>query len=111
MVKSGVFNVYTAIIFVAVFGIVYMSQLAVSHTMIAYMPMRFRSHGFVATMSGMLNAVTYGGTAISTYAMSFLTDNSSLLLIIWLIVLAVAIVFLLLGANKWKKFVGNNTSL
>ncbi len=111
MVKSGVFNVYTAIIFVAVFGIVYMSQLAVSHTMIAYMPMRFRSLGFVATMSGMLNAVTYGGTAISTYAMSFLTDNSSLLLIIWLIVLAVAIVFLLLGANKWKKFVGNNTSL
>lgn len=111
MVRSGVFNVYTAIIFVVVFGIVYTSQLAVSHTMIAFMPMRFKAFGFVATMSGMLNAVTYGGTAISTYAMSFLTDNSPLLLTIWLIVLGVAMLFLTLGYKKWKAFVANSTSI
>lgn len=111
MVLSGVFNVYTAIVFVVVFGIVYTSQLAVSHSMIAFIPMRFKALGLVATMSGMLNACSYAGTAISTYAMSFITDNSTLLLTIWLIVLVVAVVFLLLGAKRWKNFVGADTSI
>jgi len=81
------------------------SMHGVNLILISMLPPFFRDTGKVSTVSGVLNACTYIGSALSTYGTALLTEQFgwSVTLILWVAVAAVgaAICFSLTGA--WKK--------
>jgi len=97
---------FDAVVFVVTYGVIYILQLAYGHLVISLVPMRYSKFGLAATMTGLNNAVNYGGSAIATYGMSYAVENLPLwqTVGIWLICLAVASVFLFLSSIKWTKF-------
>lgn len=96
------------ILFVLIFGLMYTVQLSFNHLMISLFPMKFAGLGLAASVSGLLNAVNYGGSAISTYGMSFIVDNYVVLFAIWAATLVIAIVSLILSKKKVREFSKNN---
>lgn len=96
-----------AIVFTAMYGILYMAQLAINHLLISFAPMHFNSLGFAASVSGIANAINYGGSAISTYGIGVAMENNmtpNTLMLIWVICLVVAILSLVISLKPWKKF-------
>jgi len=91
-------------IFIFIYGLIYTAQLGFNHLSVTLVPMHFVALGFASTASGVLNALNYGGSAISTYAISFLVSNMDLLFTVWLISLVVAIISLFIFERKWHKF-------
>ncbi len=96
------------ILFVFVFGLMYTVQLSFNHLMISLFPMKFAGLGLAASVSGLLNAVNYVGSSISSYGMSFIVDNSVVLFAIWAATLVIAIVTLILSKKKVREFSKNN---
>ena len=97
---------FDAVVFVVTYGVIYILQLAYGHLVISLVPMRYSKFGLAATMTGLNNAVNYGGSAIATYGMSYAVEILPLwqTVGIWLICLVVAAVFLFLSSIKWTKF-------
>ncbi|MBE6610544.1 MAG: MFS transporter [Ruminococcaceae bacterium] len=97
---------FDAVVFVVTYGVIYILQLAYGHLVISLVPMRYSKFGLAATMTGLNNAVNYGGSAIATYGMSYAVENLPLwqTVGIWLICIVVAAVFLFLSSIKWTKF-------
>ncbi|MBO7187814.1 MAG: MFS transporter [Clostridia bacterium] len=96
-----------AVIFASMYGLLYMTQLAINHLLISFAPMHFNNLGFAASVSGIANAINYGGSAISTYGIGLAMQNNmtpNTLMLVWIICLVVAIVALLIALKPWKKF-------
>ena len=95
-----------AIIFVVTYGLVYLLQFAFNHVVIVLLPARFAKHSCAATLSGLANAINYGGSAISTFGMTYalLTLELWQTVIIWSAVLAVAAILVLAAQGKWSRF-------
>lgn len=108
---AAVFGVllYLSNIFgIAIFSILFMSLLvACMHgtnlMLIAIAPKRFKNTGKVATYSGIMNACTYVGAAVSIYVFSALKDWGTTI-IIWAIIAAVACIICLTAIKRWRKF-------
>ena len=108
---AAVFGVllYLSNIFgIAVFSILFMSLLvACMHgtnlMLIAIAPKRFKNTGKVATYSGIMNACTYVGAAVSIYVFSALKDWGSTI-IIWAIIALVACLICFMAIGRWKEF-------
>ena len=93
---------------IAIFSILFMSLLvACMHgtnlMLIAIAPKRFKNTGKVATYSGIMNACTYVGAAISIYVFSALKDWGTTI-IIWAIIAAVACIICFTAVKRWRKF-------
>ena len=73
--------------------------------LICMIPPFFRDTGKVSTISGILNACVYIGSALSTYGTALLTERFgwSVTLILWMIVAAAGTVFCLVCTKPWKK--------
>lgn len=93
-------------LFVLTYGLVYVIQLAFGHFCVSLAPMRFTGFALAATFSGLANAVGYGGSAISSYVMSYAVERLPLwqTVLIWTACLAGASVFLIFALFKWNKF-------
>ena len=75
--------------------------------MIGELPGRFVRHGRIGTISGLLNAFTYVGAAISIYGFAALHERFNgwrPVFGIWIAVLAAAIVLCFLALRKWLRF-------
>ena len=75
--------------------------------LIAELPGRFTRHGRVGTISGLLNAFTYVGAAISIYGFPALHERFQgwrPVFAVWMAVLALGIVLLLLALRRWLPF-------
>jgi OPA family glycerol-3-phosphate transporter-like MFS transporter len=75
--------------------------------LIGELPGRFVRHGRVGTVSGLLNAFTYVGAAISIYGFAALRerfDGWRPVFGLWIAVLAAAIALCLLALRKWLPF-------
>lgn len=96
-----------AVLFTLAYGIIYVLQLAFGHILISLVPLRFSSLGLAATLTGLTNAINYGGSAISTYGMSLALEYMPMhgMVLIWLCCLIVATVLLIVASLKWKKFI------
>ncbi len=96
-----------AVLFTVAYGLIYILQLAFGHILISLVPLRFSGVGLAATMTGLTNAINYGGSAISTYGMSLAIEYMPLygIVLIWLGCLAFASVILFLSSLKWSKFI------
>ncbi len=98
-----------AIIFVAMYAVVYVFQCCYNHLMVGLVPMRCAMFAVGATMSGLNNAVNYGGSAISTFGMSLAVEYIPVwaLVLIWIGIVVIACVFMALVVSKWTKFSKN----
>ncbi len=104
----GVLLYLSNIFGIAALSILFMSLLvACMHgtnlMLIAIAPKRFKNTGKVATYSGIMNACTYVGAAVSIYVFSALKDWGSTI-IIWAIIAAFACVICFAAIEKWRRF-------
>ncbi len=69
-------------------------------------PIHFARYGKISTMSGLLNAFTYIGSAASTYGFALLSDRFGWYFTIgsWVVTAGAGTLFCLLLTKKWKKF-------
>ena len=93
---------------IAVLSILFMALLvACMHgtnlMLIAIAPKRFKNTGKVATYSGIMNACTYVGAAISIYGFSALKDWGTTLLI-WAFIAVLATLICFGAVKRWHKF-------
>ena len=95
-----------AIIFVTTYALVYLFQFAFNHVIIVLMSARFAKFSCASTVSGIANAMNYGGSAISTYGMTYALMKLQLwqTVLIWGGVLIVATVLVGLSQHRWKTF-------
>ncbi len=98
---------FESVAFIVLYGLAYIIQLAYNHLMLSLVPIRFNEFGLGATVTGVVNAVNYGGSAIATYAMARLVKAISLwqMIIIWLAALVVGGALLAIASIRWRKFV------
>ena len=99
-----------AIIFVAMYAVVYVFQCCFNHLMIGLVPMRCAMFALGATISGLSNAINYGGSAISTYAMGYAVELMPIwmLVLVWMGIIVFACVFVAIAMPKWTKFSKNH---
>lgn len=69
-------------------------------------PIHFARYGKISTMSGLLNAFTYIGSAASTYGFAWLSDRYGWYFTIgsWTVTACVGMVLCLCLTKKWKNF-------
>lgn len=74
--------------------------------LITIVPKRFVKCGKVSTFSGVLNAFTYVGSAVSTYAFAAFAESRgwSFTIFTWLIISALGVLASCVAAPFWKKF-------
>ena len=93
---------------IAILSILFMALLvACMHgtnlMLIAIAPKRFKNTGKVATYSGIMNACTYVGAAISIYGFSALSDWGTTILI-WAVISLVATLICYGTVKRWRRF-------
>ena len=95
-----------AIIFVATYALVYLLQFAFNHVVIVLMASKFARFSCAATVSGIANAINYGGSAISTYGMTYALLGLPLwqTVLIWGAALIVATVLVSCAVRRWSVF-------
>ena len=74
--------------------------------LIAFAPKRFKRSGKVSTYSGVMNACTYIGAAISTYGFAKISElhGWGITIIIWIGVSLIGCILCAVALPKWKKF-------
>ncbi len=77
----------------------------VNYMLIVILPSFFKSTGFVSLISGLLNACTYIGSALSTYGIAILTDNYgwNTTIAVWIGIAALGTLLCFAFAPVWKK--------
>ena len=73
--------------------------------LITIVPKRFVKYGIVSTMSGVLNACTYVGSAVSTYGFAALSEvrGWGFTILMWFVVSALGVAITLAASFIWKK--------
>lgn len=96
--------------FVFTYGLVYILQLSFGHYSVSLVPMKFSKFALAATVSGIANAMGYGGSAIASYVMNYAVESLPLwqTVLIWIICLVFASVCLMAAMVKWNRFVKKN---
>lgn len=59
---------------VLMLAVITSAMLAINTLIVSVLPLRFAEHNRVATLSGLLNAVAYGGSALASALIGFLVD-------------------------------------
>ena len=79
----------------------------VNHVIISLIPRRFHKYGLMSTFSGILNAFTYIGSALSTYAFASVSDNFGwgAVRVLWLIIGVVGASLCIFKLKSWNKFI------
>jgi OPA family glycerol-3-phosphate transporter-like MFS transporter len=78
--------------------------------LICMIPPFFKQTGRVSTVSGLLNACTYVGSALSTYGVALLSEQFdwSVTLWVWLGIAVMGTLVCLCTVKPWKRFVKEN---
>ena len=77
----------------------------VNFILICMIPQYFKKYGNVSTVSGIINACTYIGSAISTYSIALLSEKLgwTFTLKVWLIVALIGTILCFISAKPWEK--------
>ena len=96
----------SAFIPMVLMSIIVASMHGVNLMLITVAPKRFAKSGRVATYSGILNACTYIGAALSTYGFAVLAENFgwNFTILMWVFVSAAGCAVCFLATPWWKKF-------
>ncbi len=90
---------------VALFAIVTGMMTAVNTLLISLLPLHFGKEGRVATVSGVLNAVTYLGSAAASAVFGYTTEYAGWqgTQLVWCVCGAAGVLSCTAAAGKWKK--------
>ena len=80
----------------------------VNQMLISYTPVRYEAYGRVSTMSGIVNAFTYLGSALSAYGFAAIADRWGWrpLVLVWLAGALAGGLLCLANLRRWKSFIG-----
>ena len=72
------------------------------------MPARFKPYGNVAFVTGLINSLTYVGSALSTFGFAAIAEASGwgMVIRLWCMISAVGAVICLMTIKPWKHFIG-----
>ena len=78
----------------------------VNYFLICIVPARFEKYNAVSTMSGVINSLTYVGSAAATYGFGAISDNFgwNTVLVAWVIVAVIGTICCFVAIKPWKKF-------
>ena len=95
-----------AIVCVCMFTLAVGCMHGVNIMLVCLLPPYFAKTGKVAFLGGFLNTFTYVGSAVSTYGLAFLTENSgwSSTVLIWLGAAIFGTLFCVLSIGNWQKY-------
>lgn len=81
---------------------------AINLYLISYVPSRFAAVGKTSTVSGLTNAFTYIGSALSSYLTAFLAEwiGWQYTVLCWCFVSVGGLVLCLFSVRRWKRFIG-----
>lgn len=73
--------------------------------LIGHVPKRFRKYGNISTISGVVNAFTYVGSAIATHGIAKIAETQGwqFTTIVWLAIAILGLISCLIATFKWKK--------
>ena len=96
-------NAILPMIFMAV---IVASMHGINLMLISMLPKKFAKSGRVATYSGVLNACTYIGAALSTYGFAVLAENFgwNFTILMWVFVSLAGFIVCLAAVPMWRKF-------
>ncbi len=79
----------------------------VNYFLICIVPARFEKYNAVSTMSGIINSLTYVGSAAATYGFGAISDRFGwdTVLISWTVVAVIGTACCFIAIKPWKKFV------
>ena len=74
--------------------------------LISRLPVHFRKYGKVSTISGVLNACTYVGSALSTYGFAHLSEAFGwyFIIISWAVIAGLGTAICAFCIRRWEKF-------
>lgn len=95
--------VISVILAALVVGLMHFTNLA----LISYVPARFARYGAVAFLSGLTNAFTYVGSAVSTSVTAVFSEKFGwdYALVLWLCVALAGAFVCVITVKRWKKFI------
>ena len=81
---------------------------AINFFLICVVPARFEKYGVVATMSGVINSLTYVGSAAALYGFGAVSDKWgwNACVASWTVIAALGVVLCLLAVKPWRRFRG-----
>ena len=90
-------------------GLIIACMHGVNLMLVGVVPQRFLKYGRVSTMSGILNACTYVGSAVSTYVFAAIAESKgwNFTVGMWAVIAAAGIVIILVTSVLWKKYSKN----
>ena len=79
----------------------------VNYFLICIVPARFEKYNAVSTMSGIINSLTYVGSAAATYGFGAISDNFgwNTVLVAWVIVAVFGTACCFVAIKPWKRFI------
>ena len=80
---------------------------AVNLMLITHVPKRFKKYGNISTVSGIVNACTYVGSAIFTYGVAALAENYDwrFTVGVWCILVVLGMTCAFIASKYWNKFI------
>ena len=105
LVKT-VFHVESVPVSMLLMAVIVACMHGINLMLITVVPKRFVKSGKVSTYSGLLNACTYVGAALSTYGFAAIADSLGwdFTVLSWVIVSVLGIAVCLIATPMWKKF-------
>lgn len=95
-----------AVISVVLLALITSSMVAINYVFLTLIPVSFAPHGKSSTMAGLLDAVAYAGSAISSYGFGAIADNIgwNSTITIWHITAVVALIPCIATIKRWANF-------
>ena len=107
--QRWIFMIVSVIAIVAIFlmAMVTGCMHGVNLMLISIVPKRFKKYGNISTISGLVNACTYIGAAISTYAIALLSERIGWrnTVGVWFVIAIVGTASCIVALKPWNKFI------
>lgn len=80
---------------------------AINMMLISYIPRRFKNTGKISTISGITNACTYIGSALSSFGFAEIANNAGwgVLIIVWAVICLIDVLLLLWSYKNYTSFI------
>ena len=95
---------------VAIAALIVGCMHAINFFLVCVVPAKFEKYGLVATMSGVINSLTYVGTSVAVAGFPYLTGDGNWdnCIFSWIIIAAFGTLMCLAALRGWHKFKQRN---
>ena len=81
---------------------------AINFFLICIVPLKFEKYGVVSTMSGIINSLTYVGSAAALYGFGYVSEatgnNWRIVICVWMVIAALGVCACFAAVRPWRKF-------